>query len=126
MKLQPDRIDTQSITGYGPGWVAVLGEKLQHSVVVSSTGERFDWECASFDDLTPAHFERLLALPVEVMLFGSGARLRFVAPGWLNPLLRQRIGVETMDTAAACRTYNILAGEGRKVAVALLVEPAAQ
>ena len=56
------------------------------------------------------------------MIFGSGRRLRFVNPQWLQSFMTQGIGVETMDTAAACRTYNILASEGRKVITALLID----
>ena len=122
MKLQPDRIDTLSVTGYGPGWIAIQGEKIQHSMLISSQGLREDWACSRFDALTPAHFERLAALDVELVIFGSGHQLRFVPPAWLAALMQRRIGMETMDTQAACRTYNILAGEGRKVAAALLVE----
>jgi uncharacterized protein len=59
-----------------------------------------------------------------LVIFGSGARLRFPPPAWLQALMRQRIGIETMDTQAACRTYNILAGEGRSVLAALVIEPA--
>jgi uncharacterized protein len=70
-----------------------------------------------------AHFEQLSALGTELVLFGSGSRLRFPRPEWLRPLINKGIGLETMDTPAACRTYNILAGEGRQVAVALLIEP---
>jgi uncharacterized protein len=58
----------------------------------------------------------------EVVIFGSGSRIRFPQAAWLQPLVARRIGIETMDTAAACRTYNILAYEGRSVAVALLIE----
>jgi uncharacterized protein len=58
----------------------------------------------------------------ELIIFGSGQRLRFPQPGWLAPLMAMGIGLETMDTAAACRTYNILASEGRKVVVVLLLE----
>ena len=68
--------------------------------------------------------EVLAGLPVEVIIFGSGARIRFPQAAWLRPLMARRIGLETMDTAAACRTYNILAQEGRSVAAALLLEPA--
>jgi uncharacterized protein len=60
-------------------------------------------------------------LGVEVVIFGSGPRIRFPRPAWIAPLAKRRIGIETMDTAAACRTYNILAQEGRQVAVALLL-----
>ena len=102
---------------------ALNGEKLQHSLLITSTGERRDWECQRFEDLGPAHFETLAHLAVEMVIFGSGTRLRFPPPAWLAPLMAKRIGLETMDTAAACRTYNILAGEGRPVAAVLLVEP---
>jgi len=122
MKLQPDRIDAQAITGYGPGWVSVNGEKITHSVIVSSSGQRIDWQASRFEDLGPAHFEQLAAVDAEVVIFGSGSRIRFPRPAWLAPLIDKRVGVETMDTAAACRTYNILAQEGRQVAVALLLE----
>ena len=60
--------------------------------------------------------------PPELVIFGSGARLRFPAPGLLRDLIERRIGVETMDTAAACRTYNVLASEGRSVVAALLLD----
>ncbi len=122
MKLQPDKSDAQSLTAHGPGWVAINNEKVEGSVVVGSRGERFEWNCASFDQLGPAHFEQLASLGAELIIFGSGNRIRFPQPAWLKPLMAQRTGVETMDTAAACRTYNILAGEGRHVIAALLVE----
>jgi uncharacterized protein len=123
LKLQPDRSDAQTITGYGPGWVGVGPEKITHSVVISSGGERIQW-AARYEELGPADFQVLADLGVEVVIFGSGARIRFPKPAWLAPLAQRRIGIETMDTAAACRTYNILAQEGRDVAVALLLEPA--
>ncbi len=122
MKLQPDKFDTLAITGHGPGWVAVNGEKVHHSVVVGSGGAQAPWHCDRFEDLTESHFEQLANMQPEVVLFGSGERLRFAPPRLLRALLERRIGVETMDTQAACRTYNILAGEGRQVVVALLIE----
>ena len=121
MKLQPDRFDTQAITGHGPGWVAVNGEPVRHSLVVSARGDRLDWHAPHFNALTPAHFEQLAALRPELVGFGSGDRLRFPAPALLRALVDQHIGVETMDTRAACRTFNILAGEGRRVVAALLI-----
>lgn len=122
MKLQPDKFDVQAITGYGSGWVGVNGEKITQSVIVASTGERIDWHAQRFEDLGPAHFAELAKLGIEVALFGSGSRIRFPRPAWLKPLIDAGVGLETMDTAAACRTYNILAQEGRRVAVALLIE----
>lgn len=124
MKLQPDRFDVPAVTGYGPGWVAIQGEKVHDSVVISSDGTHYTWDCNRFEDLSAAHFEQLAALDVELVVFGSGRLLRFASPAWLQGLMKKRIGLETMDTQAACRTYNILAGEGRKVAAALLIETA--
>ena len=123
MKLQPDQSDAQTISAHGPGWVAVGPEKITHNVVLGSRGERFEW-AGSYEELGPEHFARLAELRVEVVIFGSGERIRFPRPAWLAPLAAARIGIETMDTAAACRTYNILAQEGREVAVALLLAPA--
>lgn len=125
MKLQPDQSDAQTITGYGPGWVGVgtgpRAEKITHNVVLGSGGERFAW-AGSYEELGPDDFARIADLQVEVVIFGSGPRIRFPRPAWLAPLAARRIGIETMDTAAACRTYNILAQEGRQVAVALLLD----
>jgi uncharacterized protein len=122
MKLHPDKFDVPSITGYGPGWIGLNGEKITGSVVIGSRGERIEWRCASFGDLTTAHFDQLADLGAELVLFGSGQRLQFPQPVWLAGLANRRIGLEAMDTAAACRTYNILAGEGRHVVAALLLE----
>jgi uncharacterized protein len=122
MKLQPDKSDVQTLTAHGPGWVAINGERIESSVVVGSRGERFAWDCSRFDQLGPEHFARLATLGAELILFGSGRRIRFPQPAWLQPLMARRTGVETMDTPAACRTYNILAGEGRHVIAALLIE----
>ncbi len=121
MKIHPDRLTFESIQGYGPGWVQVAGEKISHSVILTSRGERIDWQCDSFEDLTPQHFEQLARMQTELVIFGSGAKLRFVSPTLTQALITQQIGMETMDTPAACRTYNILAGEDRCVAVALLM-----
>jgi len=124
MKLQPEKSDVQTLTAHGPGWVAIDNEKVQESVVLGSRGERFSWDCTRFDQLGAEHFAKLAALNAELVIFGSGDRIRFPHPAWLKPLFAQRTGVETMDTAAACRTYNILASEGRHVVAALLIEPA--
>ena len=126
MKLQPDRLDVQSILGYGPGWVGLghngVAEKIERSIVIGSRGEKFEWHCTRFEDLTEEHFDQLAATQPELVIFGSGTRLRFVPPAFMRALMRKRIGIETMDTLAACRTYNVLAGEGRQVIAALLIE----
>ncbi len=129
MKLQPDKSDTQVINAYGPGWV-MLGsikdgvasqEKISHSIVIGSHGEKLDWAGTAFDDVAAIHFDALAALKPELVIFGSGSKLRFPQPALQRALMHARIGLETMDTLAACRTYNILAGEGRHVLAVLLV-----
>jgi uncharacterized protein len=125
MKLHADQPDLHTITAYEAGWIAVNGQRHAQSIVLSSMGGWLPWSCARFEALTPGHFESLLASTAErpeLVLFGSGTRLRFVRPALLQSLISQRIGVETMDTLAACRTYNILAAEGRRVIAALLIE----
>lgn len=129
MKLHADTPHQLAITALGEGWIAINGERHTASVVLTAGGQLRPWNCPRFEDLGPAHFEELLdpaGVTPELVVFGSGARLRFVAPRLLRALLERGIGVETMDTAAACRTYNILAGEGRRVAAALLQEGGSQ
>lgn len=121
MKFQPDAAADTSISGYGAGWIAVNGERFDSSIVISSSGERFAWNCASFDALQAQHFAQLATLDTELVLFGSGECIRFPQPQWLQALYARRIGLETMDTQAACRTFNFLAAEGRKVVAALLL-----
>jgi uncharacterized protein len=122
MKLQPDTFDIPSISGYGPGWLAVNGEKHHQSLLLSSLGHQSLWAATRFEELAATHFAELAELGCEVVIFGSGLKNRFPPGAWLKPLIAKRIGLETMDTQAACRTYNILAGEGRRVAAALLLE----
>lgn len=121
MNFLPDPTQSSSVTSYGPGWVAVNGEKFTASLVISTLAAPYAWECAQFEDLQASHFERLAAMDTELVIFGSGARIRFATPALMQSLYTRGIGVETMDTQAACRTYNFLAGEGRKVVAALLL-----
>ncbi|CAM5797108.1 Mth938-like domain-containing protein [Rhizobacter sp. Root404] len=123
MKLQADRIEGQNaIARHGPGGVLVNGVEHRHSVVVPWSGDVVRWPVDGFDALTDLHFEALAALAPELVIFGSGSRIRFPKPALLKPLIGRRIGIETMDTAAACRTYNVLLAEGRSVVAALLFE----
>ena len=125
MKLHADKLDTQSVTAYGEGWIAVNGQRHTQSLVLASSGQLVPWTCTRFEDLTEAHFSMLASVMTEapeLVVFGSGSKLRFLPPALLRSLMGQRSGVETMDTTAACRTYNILASEGRRVVAALLIE----
>ena len=123
MKFQPDtQAGVNVVTRHESGRIWVGATPFTRSVLVPWTGTPLDWEPQGFDELTAAAFERIAALRPELVIFGSGARLRFAAPALMRGLIEQRIGVETMDTAAACRTYNVLVNEGRRVVGALLLE----
>jgi uncharacterized protein len=121
MKMRADRIEGQNaIARHGPDGVVVNGVEHTESVIVPWRGEVVPWRAASFEALSTEHFIRLAELAPELVIFGSGPRLRFPPAPLLRPLIEARIGVETMDTAAACRTYNVLLAEGRSVVAALL------
>jgi uncharacterized protein len=123
MKLQADRIEGHNaIARHGADGVIVNGVEHRTSVVVPWAGAVQPWPLDAFDALAASHFAVLAALEPELVIFGSGKRIRFVHPALLAPLLERRIGIETMDTAAACRTYNVLLAEGRSVVAALLFE----
>jgi uncharacterized protein len=123
MKLHADRMEgPNAIARHGSGGVLVNGTEYRHSVIVPWQGNVQAWPVQRFDALGEAHFAALADARPELVIFGSGSKLRFVHPALLRPLIDRGIGVETMDTAAACRTYNVLLGEGRAVVSALLFE----
>jgi uncharacterized protein len=123
VKFQPDRLEgVNAISRHEPQRLWVNTTEWGHSVLVPARGDVQPWPVERFEQLAEEHFAQLLQLRPELVIFGSGARLRFVRPALLRPLIQAGIGVETMDTAAACRTYNVLASEGRVVAAALLLE----
>lgn len=108
-------------TGYAADHVMV--NKVRHEGSLIVTSERvLVWTAAGFDDLAADDFVALRELAPEVVLLGTGSRLRFPSPRVLRPLIDAGIGYEVMDLAAACRTYNILATEGRAVAAALIFD----
>lgn len=108
-------------TGYGAGYVEVNRVRHVASLVVSGDRVVTDWPARSIEELTADHFAAILELSPEIVLLGSGSTFRFPDPSRLAPLRDARVGVEVMDTPAACRTYNILLGEGRNVVAALIV-----
>jgi uncharacterized protein len=126
VKLQPDRADGANVIArHETSRVWVNATEWTTSVVVPARGTPTAWPVERFEHLSAANFEQLLAFEPEVVIFGSGDRLRFVPAALQRSLIERRIGVETMDTVAACRTFNVLASEGRAVAAALLIEPVA-
>ena len=124
MKFQPDTpTGVNVITRQDPGRVWVGPTLFETSLLVPCTGAVRAWPVAGFDELDAELFEQIALLDPELVIFGSGSRLRFPRPQWLQALIGRRIGVETMDTPAACRTYNVLVSEQRSVVAALILEP---
>lgn len=121
MKFQPDRLDgVNTVSVYTAEGFGINGRIHAGSLIVPWRGEVVSWAPGRFDALEQAHFEALLAYAPELVIFGSGPRQRFAPPALLQGLIARRIGVECMDTAAACRTYNVLVTEGRQVLGAFL------
>jgi len=110
-----------AITGYGEGYVMVNRQRFERSLVVLPERIISDWPATSFEALAPEHLAALAGLDLEIILLGTGARLRFPRPEIMQSLIRSGVGVEVMDVQAACRTYNILLAEERRVAAALLI-----
>lgn len=109
------------IRGYGPGEVTVNQDVYRASLVLLPERIIPDWPPRAFAELAAEHFQLIADLRPELALLGTGARLRFPAPALTRALAEANIGLEVMDTSAACRTYNILMAEGRVVAAALLL-----
>ena len=127
MKFQPEVLaGVNAISRHESGRVRVQADWHASSVLVPWRGAVQAWPVVRFEDLTQHHFDAVLAFDPELVIFGSGMRLRFVPASLLRGLIERRIGVETMDTGAACRTYNVLASEGRSVVAALLLEGSPQ
>lgn len=108
------------VTAYGPGYITVNG--VRHDTHLLMTAETVTaWEIDAFESLTREHFRSLGALAPEIVILGTGAVQRFPRPDHTRGLLEAGVGVEIMDTAAACRTFNILVSEGRRVVAAILL-----
>ena len=113
---------TNVVRGYSSAGVRINDRVYEGSVIVSAASVIDHWPPRSVDEITEADLQRVLALKPDVLLIGTGHRQRFPAPALLAALHRSRTGFEVMDTGAACRTYNVLVGERRNVAAALIVE----
>ncbi|HYD59017.1 MAG TPA: Mth938-like domain-containing protein [Noviherbaspirillum sp.] len=112
----------QTVTAYDETGVEINAVRFSHSLIVLPEVAPVAWTPKSFDDLNVEHFAQIDALSPDVVILGTGAKQRFVHPRLTSALTAHRIGVECMDSQAACRTYNILMGEGRKVVLALIFE----
>ncbi len=112
----------QTVTAYDDLGVEFNLVRFEHSLLVLPEVAPASWDVASFDSLTAAHFEQIAAHQPDVVILGTGKQQRFVHPKLISVLSAQHKGVECMNNQAACRTYNILMAEGRKVALALIIE----
>jgi uncharacterized protein len=121
MKLHVTAGEGNVITGVGSGWIRVGVREYRENVVMTSATIATGWAAGGFDRLEAADFDSLVALAPEIVLLGTGATQRFPHPRLMRALTDAHIGYEVMNTPAACRTFNILAAEGRKVAAALLL-----
>lgn len=112
----------RTVTGYGAGYLEV--DRVRHlwnewgAVLLAADAAPLRWDVAGPDLLTDAHMAPILAFDPEIVLFGTGSRQRFPDPAAFAPLAQAQVGFEIMDTAAACRTFNILVAEGRRVVAA--------
>jgi len=111
-------------TAYGDDYVAVNHEKHEKNLIVLPDRLISEWSSADVTSLVEADMQCLCTLGTGIVLLGTGRRLRFPAPQLMRPFAAAGIGLEVMDLQAACRTYNILAAEGRQVAAALLFDRA--
>lgn len=112
-------------SGYGDDHVFINGHRHEASLLLTARGiEVAPWAGLDFEALTAAHFEWIANRKPDILLLGTGSRMRFPHPSLTRALVEARIGLEVMDIGALCRTYNILATEGRSVGAAVLIEPA--
>ena len=120
MKLHasaPSALNT--FTAYGDGYVMVNSQRHEANLIVLPE-QILPWDVAGFGALKESDFEVFFELKLEILLLGTGPKQRFAHPRLTQALAAKRVGVEAMDLRAACRTYNILMAEERRVAAALL------
>lgn len=110
-----------TFTGYGPGYVEINGKRYDDNLVAMPERIVTGWFCAGFETLTREDFKALLEWQPEIVLLGTGNSIRFPHPRLTADLTDARIGVDVMDFKAACRTYNVLTAEGRRVVAALIL-----
>lgn len=115
----------QTVTAYDDTGVEINARHFSTSLIVLPEVAPAPWPVESFDALSSAHFDQIDAVAPDVVILGTGQKQRFVHPKLIASLTSRRVGVECMDNQAACRTYNILMAEGRKVALALIIETSA-
>lgn len=123
MKLQPDRQPTlNTVSAYGSNYIEINACRYESSLLLMPEGPVEAWPCQGFADLKIEDFEKIAQKQPALVILGSGKKIQFPRPELIAPLIRAKIGIETMDLQAACRTYNVLMAEGRNVLAALIIE----
>ena len=123
MKFTQDRPagGVNYIRAYAPGQINVNDKLLSASFVITPTALMENWPPQRFEDISLEHLQATLALSPEILIIGTGPTLRFPEARIMAEIQQRGIGLEVLDTAAACRTYNVLVSEDRKVVAALLM-----
>ena len=123
MKLHSDpQSGLNTITGYGLDYITVNSQAYRHPILVSPEGPIENWFNLDFAGLSAADFAPIANKKPEVVILGTGPQQRFPKPELMKLLIEAKIGFEVMDSQAACRTYNILMGEGRQILAAILLK----
>lgn len=123
MEIQHESPDSRyTIRGYGPGEIRINEKTFTTSVILTRNRLDAEWNPPPIREWTPATLDPMLAHDPEILLIGTGGTLHMLGAAFLAHALRQGVGLEVMDTPAACRTFNILVSEGRRVAAGLVVE----
>lgn len=116
-----DNTAKYQIKGFKPGLIQVNDQALTKSIIIGRDVLITDWEPQHIDELTADHLKKILALTPAILIIGTGQILHFPSIDVYGDLINQGIGVEIMNTSAACHTYNILSAEGRNVIAALII-----
>lgn len=120
MKLHlADTRNRYTLTGYGSGYLSVNGNRYETALLVTPDALPQPWPVTLATDLSAEAMARILSTAPEIIIIGTGPEQVFPTPSQLRPLIEARVGLEIMNTPAACRTYNVLMGEGRRVTAAI-------
>lgn len=122
MKFSEDNnAENNNITAYGEGFIQIKEKQVNTSVIISATNLIANWSPATFSELNAEHCKMLFNTKPDVVILGTGSRQYFPERNILRLFAQQQIGVEIMDTASACRTFNILLSEDRNVVAGLFM-----
>lgn len=119
--IENPNIGQYTIKSYAPGEIRINETRYQRSVVISATQLSVDWPPQNIGEFRAEHLDAILKFEPEIVLLGTGEQQHFIDPALLTRLIEKHIGFEIMNTAAACRTFDLLAAEGRRVVAGLLI-----